>query len=229
MGQMAKEIGELKAQGIEGLPSQTIDNTRENVNAITLKSGKTLENEDNKAKPLPTLKTMSTPSLIAPKDSFQEPSESYIPHLFPSHLANPIKKDSKKEVLDTFRKVHINIPLLDAIKQVPRYVKFLKDLCSTKRKLKGNKIMNVGENCTTTLQRKLPPKLKHPGCFKIPYTIGKNKINNAMLDLGASINVMPYFVSFTLNIGTLKETDIVIQLADKSNAYPRGVLEDVRV
>ena len=51
-----------------------------------------------------------------------------------------------------------------------------------------------------------------------------------MLDLGASINVVPYFVFFfALNICTLKEIDIVIQLANRSNAYPRGLLGDVLV
>ena len=89
--------------------------------------------------------------------------------------------------------------------------------------------MYVGENYTVTLQKKLPPKLKNTKCFTIPSIIGKKKIDKAMLDLGASINVMPYSIFFALNIGTLKETDIVIQLADKSNAYPRGVLEDVLV
>ena len=50
-----------------------------------------------------------------------------------------------------------------------------------------------------------------------------------MLDLEASINVMPYSIYAFLNLGDLKETGVVIQLVDRSNAYPRGVLEDVLV
>ena len=50
-----------------------------------------------------------------------------------------------------------------------------------------------------------------------------------MLDLGSSINVMPSSMYFSLNLGVLKQTGIVIQLADGFNAYPRGVLEDVLV
>ena len=38
---------------------------------------------------------------------------------------------------------------------------------------------------------------------------------------------MPYSIYASLNLGDLKETGVVIQLADRSNAYPRGVLEDV--
>ena len=50
-----------------------------------------------------------------------------------------------------------------------------------------------------------------------------------MLDLGASINVMPYSIYASLNLGPLKETGVVIQLADRSNVYPEGVVEDVLV
>ncbi|KAM1370197.1 hypothetical protein TB2_040554 [Malus domestica] len=50
-----------------------------------------------------------------------------------------------------------------------------------------------------------------------------------MLDLGASINVMPYSVYASMNLGALKHDGVIIQLADRSNAYPKGVLEDVLV
>ncbi|KAM2838351.1 hypothetical protein COP1_030083 [Malus domestica] len=50
-----------------------------------------------------------------------------------------------------------------------------------------------------------------------------------MLDLGASINVMPYAVYASMNLGKLKNDGVIIQLADRSNAYPKGVLEDVLV
>ena len=87
----------------------------------------------------------------------------------------------------------------------------------------------MGENVSAVLQRKLPPKLKDSRSFTIPCTIGNTKFEKAMLDLGASINVMPYSIYASLNIGPLKEIGVVIQHADRSNAYPRGVLEDVLV
>ena len=46
---------------------------------------------------------------------------------------------------------------------------------------------------------------------------------------GASINVMSYLIFSSLNLGPLKETGVVIQLVDRSNIYPRGVVEDVLV
>ncbi|KAL0390961.1 UNVERIFIED_CONTAM: hypothetical protein Scaly_0453200 [Sesamum calycinum] len=50
-----------------------------------------------------------------------------------------------------------------------------------------------------------------------------------MRDLGASINVMPLTIFESLHVGPLKETGVVIQLADRSVVYPEGVLEDVLV
>nr|XP_027083717.1 uncharacterized protein LOC113706019 [Coffea arabica] len=139
------------------------------------------------------------------------------------------KAEKEKELLDVFRKVEINIPLLDAIKQIPKYTKFLKDLCTHKRKLRGDERVAVGENVSAMLQRKLPPKCGDPGMFTIPCKIGNTPIRKAMLDLGASINVMPKTIFASVNLGPLKETAIIIQLADRTNAYPEGLVEDVLV
>ncbi|CAL9012117.1 unnamed protein product, partial [Prunus brigantina] len=79
------------------------------------------------------------------------------------------------------------------------------------------------------LQRKLPPKCKDPGSFTIPCVIGNTKFEHAMLDLVASINVMPYPIYASMNLGELKNDGVIIQLADRSNAYPKGVLEDILV
>ncbi|KAL0319556.1 UNVERIFIED_CONTAM: hypothetical protein Sradi_5217100 [Sesamum radiatum] len=87
----------------------------------------------------------------------------------------------------------------------------------------------MGENMSTILQSKLPPKCKDPGTFSIPCKIGNIGIENAMCDLGASINVMSLAIYESLNIGPLKETEVVLQLADRSIVYPDGVLEDVLV
>ena len=87
----------------------------------------------------------------------------------------------------------------------------------------------MGENVSAILQKKLPPKYKDLGMFTIPCKIGNTRFEHAMLDLGASINVMPYSIYASLNLGPLEVTGVVIQLADNSNTYPRGVVEDVLV
>ena len=152
-----------------------------------------------------------------------------IPPHFPSRFAKSKKEEQEKDILETFRKVEVNIPLLDAIKQIPQYAKVLKELCTSKRKLRGDEKVHMGENVSAVLQKKLPPKCKDPGMFTIPCKIGSVRVEKALLDLGASINVMPRSIYSSLNVGPLKETGVIIQLADRSNAYPDGVLEDVLV
>ncbi|CAN6562527.1 unnamed protein product [Malus baccata var. baccata] len=148
---------------------------------------------------------------------------------FPSRFMQTKKEEAERDILETFRKVQVNIPLLDAIKQVPRYAKFLKELCTTRKRMSSKKVVKVGENVSGILQRKLPPKCKDPGSFTIPCVIGNTRFESAMLDLGASINVMPYSIYASMNLGVLKNDGVIIQLADRSNAYPKGVLEDVLV
>jgi hypothetical protein len=65
--------------------------------------------------------------------------------------------------------------------------------------------------------------------FIIPCVIGNHKVERVMLDLGASINVMPLLIYKVLNLGPLKETRVIIQMADRSNSYPEGVVEDVLI
>ena len=62
----------------------------------------------------------------------------------------------------------------------------------------------MGENVSAIIQCKLSQKCKDPGMFTIPYVIGNTKIEHAMLDLGASINVMPHSVYESLKLGLLK-------------------------
>ncbi|CAN6583725.1 unnamed protein product [Malus baccata var. baccata] len=127
---------------------------------------------------------------------------------FPSRFMQTKKEEAEKDILETFRKVQVNIPLLDAIKQVPRYAKFLKELCTTRKRMATKEVVKVGENVSAILQRKLPPKCKDPGSFTIPCVIGNTRFESAMLDLGASINVMPYSIYASMNLGALKNDGV---------------------
>nr|CAN62876.1 hypothetical protein VITISV_013989 [Vitis vinifera] len=106
------------------------------------------------------------------------------------------------EILEVLRQVKVNIPLLDMIKQVLTYAKFLKDLCTIKRGL------NVRKKGLLTEQR---------------------RVEKALLDLGANVNFLPYSVYKQLGLGELKPTSIILSLADRSVKIPRGVIEDVLV
>ncbi|XP_059649976.1 uncharacterized protein LOC132295671, partial [Cornus florida] len=130
---------------------------------------------------------------------------------------------------EVFKQVKINLPLLDAIKQIPPYAKFLKDLCTQKRTSKNHlpKKVRLTENVSAIIQHSTPPKYKDPGAPTISCVIGDSKIERALLDLGASVNLIPYSVYLQLGLGDLKPTFVVLQLADRSVKHPRGILEDV--
>ncbi|KAF7832930.1 DNA-directed DNA polymerase [Senna tora] len=87
----------------------------------------------------------------------------------------------------------------------------------------------MGESVSAVIQKKLPPKCKDQGMFPISCKIGNMGIHKAMCDLGASINVMPLSMYNALGAGELKKIGVIIQLADRSVVYPKGVLEDVLV
>ncbi|MBM1019739.1 retropepsin-like aspartic protease, partial [Escherichia coli] len=76
---------------------------------------------------------------------------------------------------------------------------------------------------------RLPPKLKDPGSFTIPCTIGTEFYGRALCDLGASINLMPLSVFEQLGLGEVKPTTVSLQLADRSVKRPIGIVEDVLV
>jgi len=106
--------------------------------------------------------------------------------------------------------------LLDAIKQVHSYANFLKDLCTVKRKLNVKKKTFLVEQVSVILQNNNSLKYKDPGCPTISYFIGEHKIKRALLDFGASVNLLPYSVFQSRNIGELKPTSITLLLADRS-------------
>ncbi|CAN6685894.1 unnamed protein product [Malus baccata var. baccata] len=210
IGQIAEFVGKFRDPG--QLPSSTIPNPKggfESSKAILLRSGKEIG-------------AGSTPSQTGPKSDVNvqiEEEESSMPT---AKVVPPLPQVPKAPNLS-------NSANKDAIKQVPRYAKFLKELCTTRKRMSTKEVVKVGENVSAILQRKLPPKCKDPGSFTIPCVIGNTRFESAMLDLGVSINVMPYFIYASMNLGALKNDWVIIQLADRSNAYPKGVLEDVLV
>ena len=95
-------------------------------------------------------------------------------------------------MLEVLRQVKVNIPLLDMIKQVPTYEKFLKDLCTVKRGLNVDKKAFLTEQVSAIIQCKTPVKYKDPGCPTISVNFGGTCVEKVLLDLGASVNLLPY-------------------------------------
>nr|XP_021861073.1 uncharacterized protein LOC110800092 [Spinacia oleracea] len=129
--------------------------------------------------------------------------------------------------LDVLRKLHITLPFTDALKLIPTYSKFLKEILSGKRDYDVKETLNLTENCSAIILNQMPPKLKDPGSFSTPCAIKELKISNPLCDLGASVSLMPYSVFAKLEVGDLVPTNITLQLADRSVKYPIGKVEDV--
>ena len=79
------------------------------------------------------------------------------------------------------------------------------------------------------IQCKTPVKYKDPGCPTISVNIRGTSLEKALLDLGASVNLLPYSVYKQLGLGELKPTIITLSLADRSVKIPKGTIEDVLV
>jgi len=134
-----------------------------------------------------------------------------------------------EKILKIFKKVKVNVLLLDAIEQVSSYAKFLKDLCVKKRAHQVPKKVFLAANINGVIQNSLPVKYKDFGCSNISYTVGNTIIHNALFDLEARINLLPYSVDKQLGVGELKPTKVTLQLADMSVKVALREIENVLI
>ncbi|XP_070035526.1 uncharacterized protein [Nicotiana tomentosiformis] len=125
------------------------------------------------------------------------------------------------------KQIHLNIPLVDMLREVPKYAKYIEDIVANKRRLTKFETGALTEECTSRIQHKLPQKLKILGSFTIPVGIGEIDMGRALCDLGASINLMTLSVFKQLGLGAPRPTTVLLKLADRSYVYPEGVIEDV--
>ncbi|KAL6310736.1 hypothetical protein AAG906_028165 [Vitis piasezkii] len=112
--------------------------------------------------------------------------KKHMPPPFPQALHGKKEIKNSSEILEVLRQVKVNIPLLDMIKQVPTYAKFLKDLCTVKRGLQVTKNAFLTEQVSAIIQSKSLVKYKDPGCPTISVNIGGTHVEKALLDLGAT-------------------------------------------
>ena len=226
----------LEGQERGRFPSQTLPNPKgihevgsgmdEVKSIITLRSGK----EVDQPLPKPVEESRQGEKMQPEHILLEEDTMKYrIPPPFPQALRGKKKETQQADILEVLRQVKVNIPLLDVINQVPTYAKFLKDLCTIKRGLGIEKKAFLTEHVSALIQSKYPVKYKDPGSPTIPVNIGGNCIDKALLDLGASVNLMPYSVYMQLGLGELKPTPITLSLADRSVKIPKGIVEDVLV
>ncbi|KAM2687138.1 hypothetical protein EV2_009941 [Malus domestica] len=171
MGQMAEFMGQFSREPIK-LPSSTDVNPNgsfESAKAITLRSEQEVgsdpspskSNQKKDEKMQYEEKEQGMPSARIEQSLPQPPthpnsttkgklgSNSMTSNSIPTNAPFPYrfmqskKDESDKDILDTFRKVQVNIPLLDAIKQVPKYAKFLNELCTTRKRASNKEVVRM--------------------------------------------------------------------------------------
>ena len=112
--------------------------------------------------------------------------------------------------LEVFKKLHINIPFMEALEKMSNYIKFMKKVMSKKKRLEEFETVKLTEECNAILQRKFPQELKDSGSFTIPCKIINSTFDKALCDLGASINLMPLSVFKRLGLGEVKPSTIYL-------------------
>ncbi|GKC70838.1 reverse transcriptase domain-containing protein [Tanacetum coccineum] len=181
------------------------------------------DNEDEEPTPQPKpnipklVKETPTPKPYKPKITY------------PQRLRKGKIKAQYGKFLDMIRVVQINIPLVDVLARMPNYDKFLKELVNNKNKIKQISDAFLSDESSAILQNKVPLKLRDLGSFLIPFNFNKAFSCNALADLGASINLMPYSLYAELSLKTLKPTKMSIRLANRSFQYPVGIAENMLV
>nr|GEY61637.1 hypothetical protein [Tanacetum cinerariifolium] len=135
--------------------------------ADNVKSDFELVNELLKVFPKPpTQNPEATESPKAGEGGVSSTATPYPKALKKSASARLAKKvPHSEDMWETLKQVKINLPLIDAIKQILAYAKFLKDLCTQNRKLKATlpKKVDLTEHVSAVLSSSFPPKFKDPG------------------------------------------------------------------
>ncbi|XP_016178280.1 uncharacterized protein LOC107620663 [Arachis ipaensis] len=141
----------------------------------------------------------------------KNPIEEPMPIPFPT-LA---KKAKKQEQLDPNR----------AIQQVPKYAKFLKDVCTYKEKISELNKRPVDDSISSLI----PEKCNDPGPCLVTCLTGGVKFTDCMCDLGACVSIMPLPIYERLYLSPLKRSGARFVLADKSIVSVVGIAENVLV
>ncbi|GJY40559.1 reverse transcriptase domain-containing protein [Tanacetum coccineum] len=242
----------------ESLPSNTQPNPRgskayqppqahnEYVNAVFTRSGKSYnppdnpdDQQNNSKNPInfdsddeddePTPQPKTQPTKPIKETALPKPYKPKIP--YPQRLRKEKTEAQYRKFLDMIRaQFPINVPsIVDVLARMSNYGKFLKELISNKHTIEQISTAFLSDESLTMIQNKVPPKLGDPRSFLIPRNFNKTFSCNALADLGASINLMPYSLYAKLSLETLKPTKMSVRLADRSFQYPVGIAENMLV
>ncbi|GJT73211.1 reverse transcriptase domain-containing protein [Tanacetum coccineum] len=169
--------------------------------------------------------------VVAPVSAPMPNQRTSIP--FPSRRNDERRREKANNQIEKFyeifRDLSFKISFTDALMLMLKFASTLKTLIGNKEKLSEMARTPLNENCSAVILNKLPKKLRDPGRFLIPCEFTGIDTCNALADLGASINLMPYSVWKDLSLPELTPTCMTLELADRSITKPIGIAKDVRV
>ncbi|CAM8886485.1 unnamed protein product [Rhodiola kirilowii] len=161
----------------------------------------------------------------------KEGLKPYFPPVpFPQRLIKPSKLDKEYEVFTKMlKKLYVYMPFHELSKKAPLYNKFLKDILSNKRTIEEDDPHPLNHECSALFSRQIPQKMKDPGKFTIPCSIGDMNFSSPLADLGASVSVMPLAIYHKLKLKGVKTAKMTLQLANGTTKRPWGLVENVPI
>nr|GFA34601.1 reverse transcriptase domain-containing protein [Tanacetum cinerariifolium] len=170
-------------------------------------------------------KPIEEPSVVIPKAKANLP--------FPSRLHKEKLREKDNilaaKFMEIFRDLHFELSFADALVHMPKFALMFKKLLNNKDKLIELTKTPLNENCSAVVLKKLPEKLGDSGRFLILCNFSEFNNCLALVDLGASINLMPLSIWKKLRLPTLNDMKMVLELADRTISKPTGVAENVFV
>ncbi|GKA99035.1 hypothetical protein Tco_0826972 [Tanacetum coccineum] len=101
--------------------------------------------------------------------------------------------------------------------------------CEDKKGSYGPQFSEAYSYRASHTDKSIPRKEKYPGSFTLHCYINNDCFNNALADLGASVSVMPLSTNLNLGLGELANTKLIVELADRTVKYPKGIAKNMLV
>lgn len=132
-------------------------------------------------------------------------------------IIHKLVPQSKVDLLGELQNACVKIPLFQAIKDIPIYSNFVRELCLKKlgRKRKHPPRVHVIEYFAKLMMgNTLSAKYSNPGSPIVKVKINGIYLSNTLIDLGAAINVMTKQTMDRLGITHLRKTSTILQFPD---------------
>ena len=113
----------------------------------------------------------------------QVPEKLYQPPMpYPARAKKEKQEEEYQKFLDHIKTLQINIPFIEAVMQMPKYAKFLKELITNRKKMEEVKKVVLNENCSAAMLNRLPKKKGDPGSLTLPCQFGNLAAIHALAD-----------------------------------------------